>query len=427
MRLYEFEAKHVLARERIPVPRRFGLVDATVDGDLPACAFPAMVKAQVLVGGRGKAGGIKRVNDEAELQRTARAFADLRLGAYRVDRVLVEEAVDYSHELYLGVTINPANGRIVVIASVAGGVDIEAIAAKDPQAIYRREIEYAAEELPDAVARDVAAFLSSGLNANNALEKELARVVTDLYAAFQKYDCKLLEINPLFVTAHGPVAADAKMVLDDNALYRQRSLLDFIGVATRRHDVAEPTAREQRAWKAGIPYVDLLPESAQREPGKIYVALAPGGAGYGIFSIDEISNIGERHFDGRLVPLNFMDSGGGPSVKAVKEMFHLLLDHPLADVIITSRFGGISSCDIFIRGVVECLRERALNRQPILPIYGRMVGTDLAAAHAYLEKAREDTPAELASLSMVVGNRITMADVIRDSMADYAQKLAARN
>ena len=196
---------------------------------------------------------------------------------------------------------------------------------------------------------------------------------------------------------------------------------------SKRHDVAEPTARERRAWSAGIPYVDLLPEGAVREPGRVYVGLAPGGAGYGIFAIDEVSNIGERYFDGRMAPLNFMDSGGGPTIKAVKEMFNLLLDHPLADLIVTSRFGGISSCDIYIRGLVDCLRERALNRQPVVPIYGRMVGTDLAAARAYLEKAREETPGELAGLSMVVGNRVTMADVIRDGMAEFLQKQPERN
>lgn len=427
MRLYEFEAKKVLAQEGIQAPKAYGLLNETDGGALPACPLPVMVKAQVLAGGRGKAGGIRRVTAPDEFEKTLKKIRAIRIGDYRVTQVLVEEAVDYSHELYLGITINPANGRVVIIASGAGGVDIEAVAATRPDAIFRRELDFDAEVLPDAVAAEVAAFLTRGLDVSDAIEGQLADVAARLYAIFQKHDCKLVEINPLLITESGPIAADAKMVLDDNALYRQRELLDDIGVKTKRHDVAEPTARERRAWNAGVPYVDLLPEGAVREAGKVYVGLAAGGAGYGIFSIDEVANIGERYFDGQLVPLNFMDSGGGPSINAVKEMFHLLLDHPLADVIVTSRFGGISSCDIFIRGVVECLRERTVNNAPTLPIYGRMVGTDLAAARAYLETAREETPAELAGLSIVVGNRITMADVIRDGMADFLQKQAGLN
>ena len=117
--------------------------------------------------------------------------------------------------------------------------------------------------------------------------------------------------------------------------------------------------------------MDLLPENYQKDPKILYVGLVPGGAGYGIFSIDETANVGDRFFDGKVVPVNFMDSGGGPSLKKVAEMFHLLMDYELVDLIITSRFGGISSCDTFIRGLIHCLRERHEKGQRIVPVWGR--------------------------------------------------------
>jgi len=258
-----------------------------------------------------------------------------------------------------------------------------------------------------------------GAGYGEKLPRQCAAAAAQLYAAFQRNDCLLAEVNPLLVTADGVVAADAKIVLDENALYRQRGLLGRLGIQGKRHEVAEPTARERRAASAGFAYVDLLSEDHRREPGKIYVGLVPGGAGYGIFAIDEVKNVGDEFLGGLAVPVNFMDSGGGPSQGAVSEMFALLMDHELVDVILTSRFGGISSCDVFIKGLVDCLRERHAAGKRVVPVYGRMVGTDLAAGRAYLEAARQQTPEELAALSMVVGNRQIMAEVIREALTDF--------
>jgi succinyl-CoA synthetase beta subunit len=177
------------------------------------------------------------------------------------------------------------------------------------------------------------------------------------------------------------------------------------------------TADEKRARAAGFRYLDLLPENAPRDPGKLYVGLVPGGAGYGIFSIDEVATIGERYFEGSVVPVNFMDSGGGPSQATVAEMFHLLMDKEIVDVVITSRFGGISSCDVFIRGLVACLRARRADGRRVLPVYGRMVGTDLPGARAFLERARVETPDALSFLELEVGNRRIMAQVIRAGLS----------
>jgi succinyl-CoA synthetase beta subunit len=245
-----------------------------------------------------------------------------------------------------------------------------------------------------------------------------------VYATYQSIEARTCEINPLILSqSNGKnqlLAADAKIVLDDNSLYRQTTLLKSIGIDPRskRHDVSEQTEFERKAYKIGFPYLDLLenPLDVDKEPNKLYVALVPGGAGYGIFSIDEVVNVGNRNFDGKVIPINFMDSGGGPALSAVAEMFHLLMDNPVTDLIITSRFGGISSCDIFIQGLIMALRDRFLSQKRMVPVFGRMVGTDLAAAAAFLEKAKQDTPDELKDLHITVGNQKIMADIIKDGL-----------
>lgn len=419
MRLYEHEAKRVLADEGFRTPRKYGVVRSA--DALAKCKvrYPAMVKAQVLIGGRGKAGGVRRVESEGEARAAVSDILASRITGCAVESVLVEEALEFHGACYLGVTANPATFNIVVIASASGGVDIEEVARTRPEAVLRLELPDSPETLPGQAARRVASFLAKDLPGGPELKSQLAQAVSALYDAYQKYDSKVLEINPLLITDAGPVAADAKMVLDDNALYRQEALLARLKIKSKRHEVAEPTARERRAHKAGFPYVDLLGEDARPVPGKVYVGLVPGGAGYGIFSIDEVAGLGEEFFEGRVVPVDFMDSGGGPTLERVAEMFSLLMDNPMVDLVITSRFGGISSCDVFIRGLVACLRRRGAEGKRVVPVYGRMVGTDLAAARAFLETAERETPECLKPLSMVVGNRKIMADVIRDALADY--------
>jgi len=126
--------------------------------------------------------------------------------------------------------------------------------------------------------------------------------------------------------------------------------------------------------------------------------------------------VGDRFFEGRVVPVNFMDSGGGPSLKKVAEMFHLLMDYEIVDLIITSRFGGISSCDTYIRGLVDCLRQRFESGKRVIPVYGRMVGTDLPSARDFLDKAKREHAEELRDMHIIVGNQTIMADVIRQGV-----------
>jgi len=419
MRLYEFEAKQVLARAGITIPRSYGLVKSGRSTTKLKANWPAMLKAQVLVGGRGKAGGIKKADSPTQAVAVSKEILSRHIGGYPVGSVLVEEAIDYSGACYVGVTMNPATFNSVIMVSASGGVDIEQVARTKPEAIMRLELTDNPDSLPKSAAVKLAEFLTRDPSIPSEMKSALANLAVSLYGVYQDFDCKVVEINPLLITPMGPIAADAKMVLDDNALFRHSDLLQQLAITAKRHEVAEPTARERQSSEQGFPYVDLLPENTKRQKGKVYVGLVPGGAGYGIFSIDETTGIGEEFFDGRAMPVNFMDSGGGPTTQRVAQMFSLLMDYPLVDVIVTSRFGGISSCDVFIRGLVDCLRQRGAAGKRVVPVYGRMVGTDLPAARSYLETARVETPQELEPLSMIVGNRKIMAEVIKEAIEDF--------
>jgi succinyl-CoA synthetase beta subunit len=424
MRLYENEAKQLFTQKGIPVPKQYGIVHSAAELEELNVQYPLFLKALVLVGGRGKAGAIKNARDPAEAKTRAEEIFRLGVKGYRVTSLLIEEAVEELASCYVGVTMDPTTFNNVVIACAVGGVDIETVAKKNPVAIHRIEVTQNESQLPVSLANEQAQKVIQELNEKartHTTRDDLSKTICKVYSLYQEADTKICEINPLIITPKGPVAADAKIVLDDNALYRQAKLLESLGITEKRHDAAELTPNEKRAQSIGFKYVDLLSPDAAKDPEKTYVGLVPGGAGYGIFSIDEVANIGKRFFEDRVVPVNFMDSGGGPSQRQVAQMFHLLMDYDKVDLIITSRFGGISSCDIFIRGLVDALRERQTQGKRMVPVYGRMVGTDLPSAREYLEKARAETPGALQESTIIVGNQRIMADVIRDGISATAK------
>ena len=416
MKLYEFEAKKVFEKMGIPIPKQYGAIHSVKDLDALKLEFPLMLKSMVLVGGRGKAGGIKKAKNREEAIKIATDLFTLKIKGFPVECVLLEEAVDEIGACYVGITMDPATFNNVVIVSASGGVDIEQVAMKNPESIVRKEIPDNAKEISKATAEDLASTLSQSLNGRKEMTKTLTNIIAHVYTTYQRFDARLCEINPLIITSNGVVAADAKLVLDDNALFRQVELLEMLGITEKRHDVAERTKNELRAQSAGFPYIDLLPQPFRKDPKKLYVGLIPGGAGYGIFSIDEVSTIGNRYFHDRVVPVNFMDSGGGPPQNRVAEMFHILMDYPVVDLIVTSRFGGISSCDIFIRGMVQAVKERHEKGKRMVPVFGRMVGTDLPSARTFLEKAKSENPEALKDVTIYVGNQKIMADVIHEGI-----------
>ncbi|MFW9995059.1 MAG: ATP-grasp domain-containing protein [Candidatus Odinarchaeota archaeon] len=416
MKLYEHEAKRVFEQAGITVPKQFGVIHSVDELDGLELDFPVMVKAAVLIGGRGKAGGVRKAKTLEETREIVSGMLKLKIKDYNVETVFFEQAVEERGACYVGVTTDPKTFNNVLVVSAAGGVDIEEVARTRPEAIIRRELPDNDPRLPDSIASELADPLGQDLDLTAEQKDNLASIITKVYNTFQNIDARLCEINPVIITPDSVVAADAKIVLDDNGLYRQAKLLENLGITAKRHDIAEPTVNETRATESGFPYVDLFPPDFSREEDKLYVGLVSGGAGYGIFSIDEVANIGKRFFDGKVIPINFMDSGGGPPVDGVAEMFHLLMDHPLVDIVITSRFGGISSCDVFIRGLVKALRDRHGNNKRMIPVYGRMVGTDLPAAKKYWEKSKQETPEALALAEIVVGNERIMADVIKEGI-----------
>ncbi len=428
VRLYEYEAKKLFDSMGLLIPKQYGVIRSPDELDGLDITYPVMLKSMVLIGGRGKAGGIKKAKDLAEAKSRSAEILGLIIKDYPVDALLIEEMASEAGACYVGVTTNPATFNVIMMASAEGGVEIEKVAIEKPEAILKKEIEGNDLELPADVAEEFAEFLRKGLDGDDGLKASVKDAIVKLYATYQKFDCKTCEINPLIITTDGKaIAADAKMVIDDNALYRQGVLFEVLGIKEARHDVSELTKDEQRSRDAGFPYVDLLPVDYKPDPDKLYVGIVPGGAGYGIFSIDEVANVGDRFFDGKVVPVNFMDSGGGPKLAAVAEMFHMLMDNPVVDVIVTSRFGGISSCDVFIRGLIMCLRDRHEKGQRMLPVIGRMVGTDLPSAREFLTKALSETPDALKDLDIIVGNQKIMADVIKDGLAKGFEVKAARS
>jgi succinyl-CoA synthetase beta subunit len=420
--LYENEVKKIFDNMKIPIPKQYGVIHSMEELDHVSVNFPLMLKSMVLVGGRGKAGGIKKAQNIIEAKSLAKALFKLRIKGLPVESILLEEAVDDLGACYIGTTMDPATFNNVVMVSASGGVDIEQVAREKPESIAKREIIDNAKILPKKIAQELAFILYNDLEKKidskkkNQLQNNLADIISKVYETYQRCDARLCEVNPLLLTSKGVIAADAKLVLDDNALFRQNDLLQMLEILKKRHDVAERTKNELRAQTAGFPYIDLLPENFKKDPQKLYVGLVPGGAGYGIFSIDEVATIGKRFFHDRVVPINFMDSGGGPTQNRVAEMFHLLMDNPLVDLIITSRFGGISSCDIFIRGLIKAVVERQEKGLRMIPIYGRMVGTDLPSARAFLEKEKHEHADALKNIHIVIGNQRIMADVIREGI-----------
>ncbi len=350
MRLYEFEGKDLFRKFKIPVSNG-QVVSSPSEAEAAAAQFGGSVvlKAQVLTGGRGKAGGIKLVSSPAEAKTTAESLLKLQIKGFPVERILVEPKLAIKKEFYIGVTIDRANYKIVVIASGEGGVDIEETAVKHPDKIVRHSL--GVEE--DLFAYD-ALTIAKKIGIPQELIKEASTIIVGLFRLFRKYDAKMAEINPLVLTEDGKlIAADSRISLDDDALFRHPELAQM-GIE-KRHEEGELTPRERQATEWGIPYLDLDGD----------IGMFPGGAGFGIMGNDFI-----QYFGGK--PANFMDSGGGPTPERLAQMLVLLDDNPQVKAIFGARFGGISRCDDFARGVVMFLKNHGLSKPMVVRMTGNM-------------------------------------------------------
>lgn len=358
MKLHEYQAKEQFAEAGIPTPR-FELA-ATVDEAVSAAeaiGFPVAIKAQVHVGGRGKAGGIKLAGDTAEARDAANAILGMDLKGYEVESVLVEEAIDFVDELYVGVTMDREVGRPVLMASTEGGVDIEAVAERDPDAIARVHVDPAFGLHPYQARRAV-----YGAGIDREIASDAARILSTLWELFTSSDASEIEINPLMVTDGGDIiAADAVMNIDDDALFRQSALADL-------EEEATGDALERQANEVGLDYVRL--------DGN--VGIIGNGAGLVMATLDLVD-----HFGGS--PANFLDIGGGARAETVRNALQLVFDDENADAVVFNIFGGITRGDEVARGINEAIE--AFDELP-KPVVVRIAGTKATEGRELLNAER---------------------------------------
>lgn len=354
MKLHEYQSKQVFARYGIPIPE--GEV-ATTPQEARAIAerlgTPVVIKAQVLVGGRGKAGGIKIAQTLQEAEDLAARILSLQIKGLPVRKVLVARAVDIRQEIYLGIVVDRAASRPVMMASSEGGVEIEEVARTHPEAIKKVHID------PFVGLRSYQTlWLAKSIGLPPELHRDFGRIAQGLYRSFVDCDASLAEINPLVITPEGTLLAlDAKIVLDDNGLFRHPDLAAL-------RDVDEETASERAAREAGLSFVQL--------DGNIGCMV--NGAGLAMATMDII-----QHFGG--MPANFLDIGGGARADRVATALRLILADPKVKAILFNIFGGITRCDEVARGIVSVLEEI----RPNLPIVARLVGTNEEEGRRILE------------------------------------------
>ena len=352
MKIHEYQAKAILAQYNVPVPR--GQVAYTVEEAEAAARTlggSVVVKAQIHAGGRGKGGGVKVAKDAIEAVELARKIMGMTLVTHQtgpegrvVQRLLIEETLPIERELYLGIVLDRVQGKPVFMASSAGGMDIEEVAAKTPELILKETLEYPG--LKPYQARK----LAFGIGIPAASVNAAAAAMTALSTAYYAADASLAEINPFILTKDGKVyALDAKITLDDNALYRHKELVEL-------RDLNEEDPLEVEASRYGLNYIKL--------DGT--VGCMVNGAGLAMATMDIIKFAGGS-------PANFLDVGGGASAEQVKNAFRILLSDRHVKAVLINIFGGILRCDTLASGVVGAARD--LNIQ--VPIVGRMEGTNV--------------------------------------------------
>ena len=358
MKIHEYQGKALLARYGVPVPR--GEVAYTAEEAEAAAkkiGGSVVVKAQIHAGGRGKGGGVKVAKDATEAAEIAKRMLGMQLITHQtgpegrlVQRLLIEETLPIERELYLGIVLDRGLGQSVFMASSAGGMEIEQVAAATPELILKEAIDPGLGLWPFQARK-----LAFGMGVPAALVSGAAAAMSALVKAYEAIDASLAEINPFILTKDGKVyALDAKINLDDNALYRHKDLLEL-------RDLNEEDPLEVEASRFGLNYIKL--------DGTI--ACMVNGAGLAMATMDIIKYAGGN-------PANFLDVGGGASAEQVKNAFRILLSDAHVKAVLINIFGGILRCDTLATGVVNAARELNIK----VPIVVRMEGTNV-------EKGRE--------------------------------------
>jgi len=372
LKLQEYQSKRIFSQYGVPIPQGDVASTATEAREIAErLGTKVVVKAQVLVGGRGKAGGIKLAESPADAEVVAERILGMEIKGLPVRKVLLDEAATIRDELYLGLVIDRARQRVVMMGSSEGGVDIEDVAARTPDRIIKVAID------PFLGLRDYQAReLALGMGLARELIGPFVIVAGGLYRAFMQSDASLAEINPLVVTGNGDegygspplLGVDGKMVLDDNGLFRHRELAEM-------RDVDEETAEEREARLNGLSYVKL--------DGNIGCMV--NGAGLAMATMDITKLYGGA-------PANFLDIGGGAQSDRVAAALRIILSDPNVQAVLFNIFGGITRCDEVARGILAALEQVPTD----VPMVARLVGTNEEEGQAILASAAMPTASSLA-------------------------------
>jgi succinyl-CoA synthetase beta subunit len=365
MKLHEVYSKRIFEEYGIPIPAG-DLAQTAKEAEKIAkkIGFPVVVKSQVLVGGRGKAGGIKVATSAAEAKQHAQDILDLQIKGLPVRMVLVDQAADIATEIYLGITNDRAARKPVIMASAAGGVDIEEVARETPDKIIKCHID-PLMGLQSYQSRDLAA----GIDLPREHWRDFGRIAHGLWDAYRKSDATLAEINPLVITTQGELlAVDGKMVLDDNALFRHPDLEKLRDLDVDQE--AEILAREN-----GLSFIKLEGD----------IGCMVNGAGLAMTTMDIIKLFGGE-------PANFLDIGGGASAEKVAAALEIILSDSNVKVVLFNIFGGITRCDLVAQGILDALKEVKTE----VPMVVRLVGTNAEEGRQLLKDAEMETANTLA-------------------------------
>jgi succinyl-CoA synthetase beta subunit len=365
MKLHEYQSKTIFAKYGIPIPK--GRVAATADEAKQIAeelGGRVVIKAQVLVGGRGKAGGVKVAKNADEAAELAQQILTMTIKGLPVRKVLVDEAAAIAHEIYFSITNDRAARKPVMIASAAGGVDIEEVAAKTPEKIIKIHIDPLLG-LRDYQSRDIAA----SIDLPRELWRDFSRIAAGLWQAYKDNDAELAEINPLVITKDNKlIALDGKMLIDDNALFRHPDLAEI-------RDIDEEAPAETEARRHGLSFIKL--------DGNIGCMV--NGAGLAMTSMDIVKLFGGE-------PANFLDIGGGAGAEKVAAAMRIILADPNVKAVLFNIFGGITRCDEVARGILTAMEEV----KPKVPMVVRLVGTNAEEGRKLLENANMITAETLA-------------------------------
>jgi succinyl-CoA synthetase beta subunit len=363
MRVHEYQAKAILARHGVPVPKGEVAFTAAEAGEIAGrLGGTVVVKAQIHAGGRGKGGGVKLAKTAEEAERLAHDMIGMTLVTKQtgkagrlVNRVLVEQGVTIARELYLSVVLDRAAGKPLIMASAAGGMDIEEVAATTPEKIVRAYVEPSVGLAPFEARK-----VGFGIGLDAAGVTRFVPFLTSLYQAFIASDASLVEINPLLVTVEGELLAlDAKMDFDDNALFRHPDFRDL-------RDLAEEDPLEIEASKFSLNYIHL--------DGNIGCMV--NGAGLAMATMDIIKLAGGE-------PANFLDVGGGANAEQIRHAFQILISDKNVKAVLINIFGGILRCDVLAQGVIAAVQELGV----AIPIVIRMEGTNVDEGKRLLKES----------------------------------------